>query len=69
MVRNGLKLNQDKTELLVISSKCRSMPNLDFVQVEVERIELKSTVRNLKLGIVMDQTIPLQLSVRLPSII
>ena len=69
MVRNGLKLNQDKTELFVISSKYRSMPNLDFVQVGVERIELKSTVRNLKLGIVMDQTIPLQLSVRLPSII
>ena len=29
------------------------MPNLDFVQVGVERIESKSTVRNL--GVVMDQ--------------
>ena len=53
MVHNGLKLNQDKTELLVISSKYRFMPNLDFVQVGVERIEPKSTVRNL--GVVMDQ--------------
>ena len=53
MVHNGLKLNQDKTELLVINSKYRFMPNLDFVQVGVERIEPKSTVRNL--GVVMDQ--------------
>ena len=53
MVHNGLKLNQDKTELLVISSKYRFMPNLDFVQVGVERIEPKSTVCNL--GVVMDR--------------
>ena len=53
MVHNGLKLNQDKTELLVISSKYRFMPNLDFVQVGVERIEPTSTVRTL--GVVMDQ--------------
>ena len=53
MVHDGLKLNQDKTELLVISSKCRFMPNSDFVQVGVERIKPKSTVRNL--GVVVDQ--------------
>ena len=53
MVHNGLKFNQDKTEPLVISSTCRFMPNLDFVQVEVESIEPKSTMRNL--GVVVDQ--------------
>ena len=53
MVHNGLKSNQGKTELLVISSKYRIMPNLDFVQVGVERIEPKATVRNL--GVVIDQ--------------
>ena len=42
-----------QTELLVISSKYRFTSNLDFVQVVVERIEPKSTVRNL--GVVMDQ--------------
>ena len=53
MVHNGLKVNRDETELLAISSKYRFMPNLDFVQVGVERIVPKSTVRNL--GVVMDQ--------------
>ena len=53
MVHNGLKLNQEKTELVVISSKYRFIPNVDFVQVGVERIEPTSTVRNL--SVVMDQ--------------
>ena len=53
MVHNGLKRNQNKSELLVISSKYRFMSTLDFVQVGDERIEPKSTVRNL--GVVMDQ--------------
>ena len=53
MVRNGHKLNQDKTELLVISSKYLFMPNLDSVQVGVEKIEPKSTVCNQ--GVLMDQ--------------
>ena len=38
---------------MIISSKHRFGPNMDFVQVEVERIEPKSTERNL--GVVMDQ--------------
>ena len=53
MVHNGHKLNQDKTELLVISSKYLFMPNLDSVQVGFERIEPKSTVCNQ--GVLMDQ--------------
>ena len=38
---------------MIISSKHCFGPNMDFVQVEVERIEPKSTERNL--GVVMDQ--------------
>ena len=53
MLHNGLKLNQDKTELIVISSKYRFVPNFEFVQVGVERIEPKSTVRNL--GVIVEQ--------------
>ena len=34
MVNNGLKLNQDKTELVLISSKIRCRPSLEFIQVD-----------------------------------
>ena len=52
MVDNGLKLNQDKTELIVISSKYRPEPVLDSVQVGDERITPKSSTRNL--GVIFD---------------
>ena len=38
MCKNLLKLNQDKTELVVISSKCRNGPNLEYVPVGDEFI-------------------------------
>ena len=52
MVNNGLKLNQDKTELVPISSKFRSSPSLDFIQADdenVENIQPKSSARDLGL--------------------
>ena len=39
MVNNGLKLNQDKTELVLISSKFRCRPSLEFIQVVDEKIQ------------------------------
>ena len=47
MVNNGLKLNQDKTELVFIISKFRSRPSLEFIQVGDEKIQHKSSARNL----------------------
>ena len=38
MCKNLLKLNQDKTELVVISSKFRNGPNLEYVPVGDEFI-------------------------------
>ena len=53
MCKNLLKLNQDKTELVVISSKFRIRPNLEYVLVGVEFIAPKSSARNL--GVIMDR--------------
>ena len=57
MVHNGLKLNQDKTELVFISSKFRSRPSLEFIQVGDEKIQPKSSARNL--GVTIDQGLDL----------
>ena len=57
MVNNGLKLNQDKTELVFISSKFRSRPSLEFIQVSDEKIQPKSSARNL--GVTIDQCLDL----------
>jgi len=58
MVNNGLKLNwQDKTELILISSKFRSRPSLEFIQVGDEKIQAKSSARNL--GVIIDQCLDL----------
>ena len=57
MVNNGLKLNQDKTELVLISSKFRSRPSLEFIQVDDEKIQPKSSARNL--GVIIDQCLDL----------
>ena len=53
MVNNGLKLNQDKTELVLISSKFRYRPSLEFIQVVDEKIQPKPSARNL--GVIIDQ--------------
>ena len=57
MVNNGFKLNQDKTELVFISSKFRSRPSLEFIQVGDEKIQPKSSARNL--GVIIDQCLDL----------
>ena len=58
MVNNGLKLNQDKTEFVLISSKFRSRPSLEFIQVGDEKIQPKSSARNL--GVIIDQCLDLR---------
>ena len=47
MVNNGLKLNQEKTELVLITSQFRSRPTLEFIQVGDEKIQPKSSARNI----------------------
>ena len=53
MVNNGPKLNQDKTELFLISSKFHCTPSLEFIQVVDEKIQTKPSPRNL--GVIIDQ--------------
>ena len=50
MLCNKLKLNQDKTELLVISSKYRPRPPLDYIRVGEEVIKSSKQARNLGVG-------------------
>ena len=52
MSKNLLKLNQDNPELVVISSKFRNRPNLEYVRVGDEFIAPNLSVRNL--GVIMD---------------
>ena len=52
MCKNLLKLNHDKTELVVISSKFRNRPILEYVRVGDEFIAPNLYVRNL--GVIMD---------------
>ena len=53
MLRNKLKLNQDKTELLVISSKYRPRAPFDYIRVGDEVIKSGKLAR--KLGVAFDQ--------------
>ena len=55
MVYDGLKLNQDKSELLVISSKFRLKPTLDCLKVVNESIKPVQCTRNL--GVIFDTTL------------
>ena len=50
MLRNKLKFNQDKTELLVIRSKYRPRPPLDNIRVGEEEIKPSKQARNLGVG-------------------
>ena len=52
MCKNLLKLNQDKTELVVISSKFRNRPILEYVRVGDEFIAPNLYLRDL--GVIMD---------------
>ena len=47
MILNGLKLNEEKTELLLLSSRYRPSPSLELVRVGGETIQPSSSVRNL----------------------
>ena len=53
MTNNMLKLNQEKTELIVISSKFRPRPGIPYVSVGDEQILPKSSARNL--GLTFDE--------------
>ena len=57
MNNNKLKPNENKTELLVISSKYRSRPMVTYIQEGVETIKHRAVpvVRNL--GVIFDQDI------------
>ena len=44
---NGLKLNEEKTELLLLSSRYRPSPSLEFDRVGDEIVHPSSSVRNL----------------------
>ena len=52
MILNGLHLNEEKTELLLLSSHYQPSPSLEFACVGGETIQLSSSVRNL--GVILD---------------
>ena len=58
MTRNKLKLNRDKTELLIISSIYLPRPSLDSIVVGDYRVCSSITARNI--GVVFDQTLSLE---------
>ena len=62
MLSNMLKLNKDKTELLVIWSQYRLPPSVEDVIVAGERIEASHTVRNL--GVTFDGNMNLEQHVK-----
>ena len=62
MLSNMLKLNKDKTELLVIGSQYRLPPSVEDVTVAGERIEALHTVRNL--GVTFDGNMNLEQHVK-----
>ena len=53
LVHNGLKLNQDKSELVLFTSKFRDEPILDHVEIIDEKIKPVSTARTL--GVILDK--------------
>ena len=63
MACNKLKLNRDKTELLVIGSKHRPCPSLGGILVGDCRVHPSDTARNI--GVVFDQTLLLDKHVNL----
>ena len=47
MIFNGLKSKEEKTELLLLSSRYRPSPSLAFVRIGDETVHSSSSVRNL----------------------
>ena len=52
MIRNYLKLNQDKTDLVVISSRFHPMPDIGHITVGSECIAPCDSVRNLGFSLI-----------------
>ena len=48
MMLNKLKLNGDKTELILINSRYHSSPPLNYISIEEEEIVPTTSVRNLR---------------------
>ena len=57
LVRNKLKLNRGKTELLILSASHRPRPPIDAIQVSSERIIPARSARNI--GVILDQEMSL----------
>ena len=55
---NKLKLNSDKSELLVISSKYRSRPSLDSISISEQVVNSSVSARNL--GLIVDDSLSLE---------
>ena len=53
MKQNDLKLNPDKTDILLIHSRFREGPALDYLQFRDERISISDKVRSL--GVIFDK--------------
>ena len=56
MIKNKLKLNDDKTELVVISSKHQPRPAITSIQVGEDTINHAPTMQNR--GVLLDQVHP-----------
>ena len=54
MILDGLKLNEEKTELLLLCSCYQPSPSSEFVRVRGETIQPSSSVRNL--GVILDSS-------------
>ena len=50
LVRNKLKLNRGKTELLVLNASHRPRPSVEAIQVSSERIMPLSSARNIRVA-------------------
>ena len=57
LVYNGLKLNQDKSKLVLFTSKFRDVPILDHVEIIDAKIKPVSTFKTL--GVILDKYLSL----------
>lgn len=55
MTTNKLKLNTDKTELLILHSKFRLTPRLPSIKIGTDTIEPTNKARNI--GVIFDNTV------------
>ena len=58
MILIGLKLNEEKTKVLLLSSSYRPSPSLEFVRVGGEVNHPSSSVRNL--GVILDPCVDME---------